>query len=338
MPRFFKRIKDWLTQQMKSKTAQWVLGCALLLVVIFVGLWKIPQMQLPGEKETLQKERLQLENEFRKTLAQIIGGAFILLGAFLAWKRITIAQEGQITERFTRAIGQLGDRKNLEVRLGGIYALERIAKDLPKDHWTIMEVLTAYIREKAPLKKKKNPPPNEGSSEEENPKPESVKPKTDIQAILTVIGRRTLTYKNGEDYRLDLRATDLGGADLRGANLSEADFSGADLRGANLNGAHFRGANLNGAHFRGANLSGAHLRGANLSGAYLWGANLSGAYLWGANLSEANLGGAHLSGAHLRGADLRGASLEGVKNLTREQLEKAQTDDKTILPDYLRNK
>ncbi len=39
---------------------------------------------------------------------------------------------------------------NLEVRLGGIYALERIARDSPKDHWTIMEVLTAYVRENSP--------------------------------------------------------------------------------------------------------------------------------------------------------------------------------------------
>ncbi len=57
----------------------------------------------------------------------------------------------------------------------------------------------------------------------------------------------------------------------------------------------------------------------------LSGADLRGAYLREAILSEANLSL----------ADLRGVNLKEVKNLTREQLEKAQTDEKTILPDYL---
>src|SRR5215207_273613 len=63
------------------------------------------------------------------------------------------AEQGQITERFTRAIEQLGETNSngepkLELRLGGIYALERIAKDSPeRDYSTVMEVLTAYVRQ-----------------------------------------------------------------------------------------------------------------------------------------------------------------------------------------------
>ncbi len=57
----------------------------------------------------------------------------------------------------------------------------------------------------------------------------------------------------------------------------------------------------------------------------LSGADLRGAYLREAILSEANLSL----------ADLRGVYLKEVKNLRRKQLEKAQTDEKTILPDYL---
>jgi hypothetical protein len=36
------------------------------------------------------------------------------------------------------------------VRLGGIYALERIARDSESDHWAVMEVLTAFVREQPP--------------------------------------------------------------------------------------------------------------------------------------------------------------------------------------------
>src|SRR5215207_2875546 len=62
---------------------------------------------------------------------------------------LRITEQGQITERFTRAIDQLGatddGKPKLEIRLGGIYALERIAKDSPKKYYaTIMEVLMAY--------------------------------------------------------------------------------------------------------------------------------------------------------------------------------------------------
>ena len=77
---------------------------------------------------------------------------------------------------------------------------------------------------------------------------------------------------------------------------------------------------------------------AKLSGADLSWANLREAYLKWAKLYGADLRGADLHEANLRGANLRGANLEEVKNLTQEQLKKAKIDEKTILPDYLRNK
>ena len=59
------------------------------------------------------------------------------------------AEQGHITDRFTAAVEQLGSDK-MAVRLGAIYALERISKDSPRDYWTIMETLTAFVRERAP--------------------------------------------------------------------------------------------------------------------------------------------------------------------------------------------
>jgi hypothetical protein len=75
-----------------------------------------------------------------------------------AQAQLRIAQEGQVTERFTKAIDQLGeeddnDEPRLEIRIGGIYALERIAKHYQEpsleDYGPVMEILTAYIRENA---------------------------------------------------------------------------------------------------------------------------------------------------------------------------------------------
>lgn len=58
-------------------------------------------------------------------------------------------RDWRITDSFTRAVEQLGSDK-LETRLGAIYALERIAEESPRDHWPIMETLTAFVRDRAP--------------------------------------------------------------------------------------------------------------------------------------------------------------------------------------------
>ncbi|MYT81269.1 hypothetical protein YW3DRAFT_07423, partial [Streptomyces sp. MnatMP-M77] len=43
-----------------------------------------------------------------------------------------LAKEGQITDRYTAAVGNLGEDK-MDVRLGGIYALQRIMQDSRRD-------------------------------------------------------------------------------------------------------------------------------------------------------------------------------------------------------------
>lgn len=304
----------------------------------------------------------------------IVGGSALLFGLYFTARNLQISQEGQITERFTRAIDQLGSDE-IEIRLGGIYALERIARDSERDHWPIMEVLTAYVREHAPWRLEEGQTRGEDGAEEKpdedvNAEPASTDlpaPEPDIQAIMTVIGRRTYYWGQGETEILDLRGIDLRGADLRKANfvranLSEANFSGAEFRGADLRKANLVRANLSGAILWKANLSRAQLDGANLSGANLVEADLSEvnkqlsdlrtrykvdlrkANLSRANLSGADLGDANLSGAILWRADLRGAVLEGADlrranlseaNLAQEQVEHVKGDETTTLPDHL---
>ena len=53
---------------------------------------------------------------------------------------------GQIADRYSRAVEQLGST-TVDVTMGGIYALERIAHESKDDHPTVMEVLSACIRE-----------------------------------------------------------------------------------------------------------------------------------------------------------------------------------------------
>ncbi len=108
---------------------------------------------------------------------------------------VKATEEKQVTERFSKAVELLGSEK-LEVRMGAIYALERIAKDSPKDHWTIMEVLTSLVREKSQTRHIPN-----------------IKITIDIQSALAVIGRRD-SSKDSEYGRLDLSNTNLQQANL----------------------------------------------------------------------------------------------------------------------------
>ncbi len=64
----------------------------------------------------------------------------------LSRRTYELTEQGQVTDRYTKAIEQLGSDKP-DVRIGGIYALERVAHDSARDHSTVMEVLTAFVRE-----------------------------------------------------------------------------------------------------------------------------------------------------------------------------------------------
>jgi hypothetical protein len=117
---------------------------SLLLLCFWLLLWKLPQRQVRYVFNV--KDRVDLELKARQTMAQILGGAALLVGLYFTSQTLHVSQEGQITDRFTKAIDQLG-KDSLTVRLGGIYALERIARNSESDHWTVMEVLTAFVRE-----------------------------------------------------------------------------------------------------------------------------------------------------------------------------------------------
>ncbi|MFJ9713898.1 pentapeptide repeat-containing protein [Streptomyces sp. NPDC101234] len=293
----------------------------------------------------------------RTAMVALGAGGLAVIGILYTHRTWHQAREGQVTDRYTKAIGQIASDKPVE-QLGGIYALERIMRDSPKDHATIVEVLAAFVREHAPT-------PNKPSAYELGVRlarrllragvsvmtPEHgrsrgrivvlPRPSEPVQAALTVLGRRP--RNRDEPFQLQLNITDLRGAklvdahfeganlignhleraNLIGAHLERADLIGAHLMGARLNGAHLEGARLIGAHLEGADLDGTHLERADLDGTHLERADLIGAHLMGARLNGAHLEGARLIGAHLEGADLDGTHLEGA-DLDRAHLESAR--------------
>lgn len=259
---------------------------------------------------------------------------------------LRVSEEKQVTERFSKAIEHLGSdgEEKIHIRLGGIYALAQIAKDSPQNyHWTIVEILSAFIREKQSRDLLAKTDDELSSLDSHDP---IFKVPVDIRTALTVLGDRNIK-EDPEGKIIDLKRVILTKVDIQKSKFPKADFSGAYLQNANLNGANFSGAILRGANllgssiiddadltksclagarltgaflhnskfneadFRYANLEISDLRGADLSGSNLIEANLSGANLSNANLSKTHLVGANLHSTNLSGTDLRGASLCG---------------------------
>jgi uncharacterized protein YjbI with pentapeptide repeats len=205
-----------------------------------------------------------------------------------------------------------------------------------------MEVLTAYVREHAP--RAYHGATIRSKAGDKNPEMRLVSKEsglaTDIQAVLTVIGRRECVSQ--ETHHLNLTNTNLKGAYLPGADLQRADLTEADLQEANLT-----GANLDWAYLHGTSLEGASLIGSHLQGASLIGATLEAAYLHGADLQEADLRGADLRGANFRGANLQGADFRhaNLQDVTWgneldatgiTQISKARTLFEAVMPTELR--
>jgi hypothetical protein len=205
----------------------------------------------------------------------LAAGALVLTARNLSLARHTFELTGQrqATGRYATAIEQLGSDK-LDVRIGGIYALERIARDSAQDHPTVMEVLTAFLREHS---RDPGPPPASGRK----------KMRPDLQSALTVVGRRDARRDTG---RLDLTMADLSSASLTGANLAGAQLAFADLSYAYLSTATLAGGCLLGANLHGASIGGADFTGADLAGADL-------TFALAADLNGANFARAHLDGA-----------------------------------------
>jgi hypothetical protein len=230
----------------------------------------------------------------------------------IAHQQQITAEQGQITDRYNAAITNLGSH-SIEIRLGGIYALQRLMQDSRRDQPTVIAVLCAFVRDQAatPIKL----PTLEAKVNYRQP--------TDIQAALTVVGTGD-TARDGRTTVVDFDHAQLDGAalgdlDLSSANLGGANLTGADLTRANLTGANLFDADLAETSFGGANLRGANLFGANLTLTSLGGADLTNADLIGANLIDAVGIDANLNGVDLTSANLTRAALD-YANLTSANL------------------
>jgi hypothetical protein len=258
------------TTAMKGANASKEAKLAILTAgILFLLWWLVPHFQTANLNIT-PAARLALEAQIRDVWAKLLWAGLTAVGLGMIWRHIKslttviensertlaaaernafFAAQGAATDRYARAMALLSDEK-LEVRLGGIYSLERLARESEKDHGPIMEVLAAFVREQVGWK--------EGE-------PAMARPRADVQAILTVLGRRHAPF-DPADSHIDLHGTALARAYLPWANLERAFLYETNMEGTLLQNANLRGAWLWKANLKDAVLDGAHLEGADLTG------------------------------------------------------------------------
>ncbi len=203
----------------------------------------------------------------------LVSGFGALFGVYLAIQRTdeskrqskaaereaTTAEQGLITDRLNKATEGLGKKDGvfpvIEVRLGALYALERIAQDSIRDHVPVMEILCAYVRQNSPITNKMDEP---------------ALLRADIQTALTIIGRRLKGKKGAERLEEEILQNyyiDLSRCNLHFAALEDADLSGAHLYRTKLTDAMLMDAKLEDVTFSRTNLTGSAFDRAKLTNA-----------------------------------------------------------------------
>ena len=281
---------------------------------VWIWLGATPDGRVESNSATLRNVGL--------VIAAVVALPLAIWRSKVAERQADTAQRGLLNERYQTGAEMLGSNV-LSVRLGGIYALQRLADEHPEQyHVQIMRLFCAFVR-------------NPTMSGEENDASElaGVPPHTppplreDIQAVVRAIGTRREEFLDLEGkarFHLDMRGSDLRRAEALGMNLTtsrrpdstEESISEAFTRRTNLS-----DSKLCSAKMAFAKLKDADLMDSCLCNTWLAHADLTDAYLMGADLSDATFFGAHLSGA-----SLSASGHHPVTGLTQAQLDQAFAD------------
>ena len=278
------------------------------LVAILTIVW-IPEHQVRHWPASLDwKERLAHANELRRTMIQFWGGLVVLVGLYSGWRRLVATddanqlqrerlqsdRDGQITERFTKTVEQLA-HVQMEVRIGAIYILERLASESPRDSWAIVQILSGYVRGNAAV-----------------PKP----PSPDVQAALTALGRRPWREAESASQRIDFSGAFLARYDLSNAKFRRLMAVNTVFSGCTLVGVDFTGAKLTGAKFDFVAAYKGVFDSANAIKSTWDAADLRYVQMIGTNLRSASMKAANFTGANLTAARLDHTDLTDARGIS----------------------
>jgi uncharacterized protein YjbI with pentapeptide repeats len=319
----------------------------IVALIVLIAVWGLPRWQGTRWAE-VGKDAADLENHARTIVVQIVGGLALLATFAVTLAQVTDSRETseetlrltaaqQTNERFSRATDQLASQR-VEIRVGGIYSLERVAAEDPHTRPAIGQILLSYLQQHHRVREPVGLDPIDPTTQLFDPTPPCngapADTDDDLYASLTVV--LALADAVRPRYRLsnlDLRflpgaSADFSKANLSGSYLSDGYLPAAKFDGARLTGTDFSGACLEGATFIGIETSafrtsfkGADLRKATLSNstfestafqlADLRGATVQGNFR-GARFDAGNLRGVSMRNVVLREANLTGADIRGT--------------------------
>lgn len=229
---------------LRRSVARFWLWAAVLVAAVFViaalywALVPLPSEMVAPTPSAEELDRIRAVNEARRTVAQIVGGFVVIVaGVSTAWltnrrvnaleKQVALQVEGHVTDRLSRGIEQLGATSDSgptpEIRAGGVFTLERVAKESPASFEPVFQILMGYLRTHSVRK----------AGEQGVMRTElRMELRMDVEAALAAFERlvplRGLTEAS---HRVVLPQTNLPSANLSGANLVGANLIAADLSG-----------------------------------------------------------------------------------------------------------
>ncbi len=226
---------------------------------------------------------LEAENDIRTSLLQAASGVILTAGVVFTFLQLTGAQEstqrqleltlaGQTADRFARAVDQLDAGKSIDVQLGAIYSLDKLADESPEYGPAISGTLSAYVTTRRPL-----------ALADANQPRVRVDRLPHVQSAL-----RVLLQERDQQLTVQVPDTDLYGAAMRGGVLTSADLSGSSLQSVDLQDARFDSVDARGVNFRDANLRDVEMLGVDLRETVFSGASTLGMTITLANLSGAD--------------------------------------------------
>ena len=279
-------------------------------------------------------DRATAIDSVRQTVVTTAAGLAATVGLAFTARTFYMSRRGQVTDRYASAMSLLASDK-LEERLGGIYALEHVMAESPRDHAAVTDVLAAFVREHAQLTQQNEEvgpvPPSVGNVASEVIEPVTaelkqhlVHPTADVAAAVTVLARRP--NRDEPALIVNLRNVNLAGLWLPPkSKISRIDFAGSNLSHTRFPHAEFHNVGLSG-----VNLTKAVLDQSRFDEVYLTYADLTEAFASNTVFTHTILLGARLTKAALHGADLSEAG-----NLTAEQFSESRLDHKTKFPEEL---
>jgi hypothetical protein len=286
----------------------------ILAVLALSALIAVPRIQGRGLEGATALDQKNYENEARRTVAQILAGGFLLLGAWQAWLAFNETRSQGVHARFLRWTEALDTSSNsIGVRAGAIHGLAALAGESEEYRWPVIEVLASYLQ--GMRSQQTRGECRRGTLEYGD---FMLVRCADVQAAMRAIGSIPRTKGDHEQGNL--------------INLARIDAQKTTLDGANFDRAIFMGANLSASALRGASLKRTIFTDACLTHADLTNASLNNANLVATDLTGATLNGANLTGAEMFGTRLGGVDLTGAIGLTSDQLGGACIDEKTRVP------